>query len=266
MSITKAPIIDPFNVLEIARGNVAGMVTINKFGRSTNVDNGVATDIWDRANATNDVDIWVAPTQARTHDIVSSSASDDGSPVGVGARTIKVFGLTGWGTKEVSEDIVMNGTTNVPTANSYVIVHRMQVLTKGATSSNVGLITATAQTDGTVTAQINAGEGQTLMAIYGIPSTQTAFVGRIYGSVNEAQGAAGNADVSLMVNPEPDAELLNFITKHRFGLDDTGTSALSVNYYTPKVFAGPLIIKMQAIGGTNDLSVSAGFDLILVDN
>lgn len=72
-------------MLEVAAGNVPGNKSVNKFGRSTNVDNDVATDIWDRANATHDQDIWIAPTQARIHNIASTSANDDGDPVGVGA-------------------------------------------------------------------------------------------------------------------------------------------------------------------------------------
>ena len=82
----------------------------------------------------------------------------------------------------------MDGTTNVPTLNSYVIIHRMKVLTKGATNVNVGVITATADTDGTVTARIDVGRGQSQMAIYGVPSIQTAYVFRFYSNVLKASG------------------------------------------------------------------------------
>jgi hypothetical protein len=161
--------------LELSKGNISGHSKVNKFGRTTNCDSGVPTDIHDGANSTDDVAIWVAPTQARIHNIVSTSVADDSA--GVGAKTIQVYGLTAWDALEVSETIIMDGTTDVPTNNLYVIIHRMKVLTCGATAINVGVITATATpTDATVTAQINALEGQTQMALYGIPSGITAYM------------------------------------------------------------------------------------------
>lgn len=251
-------------MLELARPtaiNRTGMAAINKFGQSTNVGNGVSTDIWDRANAAHDQPIWVAPTQARVHNIASSD-SGDASPSGAGARTLRIYGLTAWDTPETSEDIVMNGTGNVPTSNSYVIIDRMEVLTKGATSSNIGIITATAATDTTVTAQITAGNGQTLMAIYAVPSGYTLYLTRVYASILKA-GSAGFADCSLLVNPEPDNELTNFLVKHTFGALSTGTSEGQHTFEPYKAIPGPAIVKVQAIGSASALDVSGGFDGIL---
>lgn len=262
ISIYPAPTTNPPS-LDIPLGNVDGQTSVNKFGRSTNVDSGVDTDIWDRANSTDDQDIWTAPTTARTHDIASTSASDTSG--GAGARTIQVYGLTSWSTAEVSETITMNGTSNVATSNSYVIIHRMKVLTKGATNVNVGVITATAQTDSTVTAQINAGEGQTQMAIYGVPSTQTAYMTQLYASCNRAVSSVA-VNVSLLQNPEPDTELTNFLIKHTAGLNTAGSSAINHLFTMNNGFSGPCILKVQASANANDADVSAGFDLILVDN
>jgi hypothetical protein len=253
--------------LEVARGNVPGMSSVNKFGRNIEIDSGVTADIWDGGHtlASGGVSlIWVAPTVARIHEIVSSSANDTSG--GVGARTIRIYGLTSWDTKEVSEDITLNGAGIVATTNAYVIIHRMEVLTKGATNVNVGIIKATAQTDNTITAQIQVGNGQTEMAIFGIPSTQTAYVYNYYAEVNKAGGAAGVVDNCLVVNPEPNAELTNFIIKHRFGLQTVGTSSYSHPFNPPKKIEGPAIIKSTVVSGTNDMDVSAGFDLILADN
>ena len=253
-------------ILEASRGNILGVSTYNKFGRNTEIDAGVTADIWDGGH-TGDVSlIWVAPTQARIHDIKSSSSDDDGNPVGDGARTIRIFGLKNWDTAESNEDIILNGTSNVATSNAYVLIHRMRVLTKGATNVNVGVITATAQSNNTITAQINAGKGQTQMCIYGIPSTQKVHMKRLYGNVNKAGGAAGLVDVTLLFNPEPDAELTRFLVRHTFGLQTVGTSALTISYSTPKILEGPGIIKIQVLSGTANMDVSAGFDLIIVDN
>ncbi len=254
--------------LEVARGNVSGMSAINKYGRNTSINNGVTADIWD-GGATGGTLIWVAPTVAATHTIASTSASDDG-PSGVGARTIRIFGLPDWDTAEVSEDITMDGAgANAQvTSNSYVIIYRMKVLTNGGTNINVGIITATADAPSaaTVTAQINASQGQTHMAIYGVPSTQKAFIGSFYTNMNKSGGAAGNIDLTLLSNPEPDAELLNFLSKHTVGMITTGSSGFNHDYYTPKLIEGPAIIKIQALSGTNAMDVSSGFDLIIVNN
>ena len=249
--------------LEVSRGNINGVTAVNKFGRSTNVDSGVDTDIHDGANATDDVDTWVAPTQARTHQVTSTSTSD--TSAGAGAKTLQVYGLTDWDTAEVSETITMNGTSNVATANTYVIIHRMKVLTKGTSGPNAGVITATADTDTTVTAQINIGEGQTQMAIYGIPSIQTGYISEYYCSAVKGAAAASVA-MTLLANPEPDVEVTKFITKHTMGIVTDGSNFAEQVFSPYYKIAGPAIIKMQGNASAINTDVSAGFDIYLVDN
>jgi hypothetical protein len=251
--------------LDLSLGRITGMSTLNKFGRNIEIDNGVTADIWDGgytvASGGTSL-IWVAPTAARTHVIDSDNGGD--TSAGAGARTVRIYGLTSWNSAEVSEDITLNDASPPSTENSYVIIHRMKVLTKGATNVNIGNITATAAApDSTVTARILAGQGQTQMAIYGVPSTQDAYITNVYANANKAQ-ASGSVDISLDVNPEPQTELTNFLVKHTFGLQTTGSSAYDVHFHLPKKIEGPAIIKIQAVAGANDMDVSAGFDLILV--
>lgn len=250
--------------LEVAKGTVAGHFAENKFARAPFGCQTTPTDIWDRADTGGTQQLWIAPTAARTHQIVSTDVGDAGG--GIGARTVRVVGLTSWSTVEVSEDITMNGTTNVPTVNAYVIIHRMKVLTKGATDVNIGTITATADADTTITAQINAEKGQTQMSMYGIPSTQIAYMGNYYASFNKASGASASVLVQLLFNPEPDAELTNFMVRHTQGLTDTGTSGLDLPFNPPAKFPGPGILKVQCEATSADRDLSAGFDLILVNN
>ena len=257
--------------LNIARGLEEGVSHVNKFGRAEAGIQTTLTDIWDRADATPTQQVWVAPTQARLHDITSSSTADDGTPegAGAGAQAIRVFGLTDWDTNEVNEDVILNGTGNVATSNSYVIIHRMKIIPVGGTyETNVGIITATAQTDGTVTAQINIGNGQTEMAIYGIPSTQIAYMTEFDVNAHNTGNPATvmENDFDLVVNENPNLNLSVFIKKANVGMIVTGSSAF------PKIFnpylkiPGPAIVKFQAISTLADTEGVAEFDLILVDN
>lgn len=259
------------SMLDISIGRFSGFIPYNKFGRAPAGVQSSATDIWDRADATPTQSVWTAPTAARTHSIVSTSDedSDSGGSVaqGNGARTIRIFGLKTWDdTGETTEDITMDGTNAVNTANSYVIIYRMRVLTSGTSGPNVGTITATAATDSTVTAQMNATEGSTLMAIFGIPSTQTAYITQWYATINKAGGAVATIDFRLRINSEPDTQASDFVTVDERGLQSTGTSSDTFSNSPYRVIAGPAIIKVQGIGSTNDIDASGGFDMIIVDN
>lgn len=244
-----------------AQGLITGFSSVNKFGRAPNGVQTTPTDIWDRADATPTQQIWIAPTQARTHQLVSTSAADTGA--GVGARTVRIFGLTSWDTSEISEELTMNGLVNVPTVNQYVIVHRVEISTKGATSTNVGTITATADVDGTITAAVRPSLGQTQMVVYGIPSTHNAYIGLMYGTILRTGGAAVAVDMGLLVNPEPQTELLNFLVKETFSIAKDGTSAYTRPFYVPLEVEGPAIIKFQGTSTVSDTDVFGGFDLIL---
>ena len=249
--------------LSIVRGLVGGATGVSKFGAApSGAQTTAGADVWDLADATPTQSIWLAPTAARIHAIVSSSDSDGktGSPNSVGARTIRVFGLKTWASAETSEDITLTGTDAVNTVNSYVIIHRMKVLTSGSTSINVGIIKATAATDNSITAVILAGNGQTEMAIYGVPSTQNFYLTRWDCALDKAQGAVASCDFRLRVNENPNVQTTNFIRKENISLQSTGANCYQRHYeYYPR-FEGPCIIKVQAISSIADVDVHSGFD------
>lgn len=250
--------------LQVARGLVTGVASVNKFGAAPDGVQITATDIWSRADSATTQQIWLAPTAARVHAIVSSSTNDDGAPVGTGARTIRVYGLQTWSSAESSEDITLNGTTPVNTAQSYVIIHRMKVLTCGASGPNVGNITATAATDATVTAVIATGDGQTEMAIYGVPSTQDFYMTRWSCAIAKSSGTAAHVTFELRVNENPDVQTTAFLRKNDLAVQSTGANNVEKHFDNPGKFAGPCIIKVQGMGSAADIDTKAGFDGYLV--
>ena len=250
--------------IAIAAGWVEGATSIEKFGQNEVVADNVTADVWD-GGATGGNLIWDAPT-ASTHTIASADAGDTAG--GAGARAVKVWGLKDWDTKEVSETVIMNTASPNSTVNSYVIIHRMRVTDNGDTSSNIGTITATADTGGVVTAQINPTKGQTHMAIWGLPSVQTAFLGVHCGSLIRASGggSTGYLAINLAVNHDPANHPTVFVRQSPIGLSLNGTSFYQKFFYVPKVIRGPAIIKMQVASKTSSLDVAAGFMCNVLEN
>jgi hypothetical protein len=253
--------------LDAVRGLAPGVTTLNKFGQAPDGVQTTATDIWSRANASATQQIWLPPTTARVHAIASSSTSDDGDPAGVGARTVRVYGLTAWSTAETSEVVTLNGTGAVNTANAYVIIHRMKVLTSGASGPNVGTITATAATDTTITAVILPGLGQTEMAIYGVASGRSLYLTRWSAQMDKITGATPvSANLSLLICENPTADPRVYLRKHDLHLQSTGTSAYQATFDPPIKYAGPCIVKVQASATAADTDISSQFDGYLVED
>jgi hypothetical protein len=243
--------------LSVPAGLFAEYLGLNKFGRTTDADSGVLTDVWDGANGTTAQPIWLAPTAARIHALVSTDAAD--AAAGTGANTVQVYGLQTWASPETSEIISLDGLTPINTANSYVIIHRVKVLTFGSGGPNAGTISLTAAVDNTLTAQINPGDGQTQMAIYGVPSGQSLFMTQYYGSLNKAVRTAG-ADFRLVVNPIPQTQPAGFIVKHTMGSVSEGSGSIQHEFDPYFRIDGPAIIKLQVTTDTANSAADGGFD------
>ena len=258
--------------LEASLGNREGYATVNKFGEAIDCDSGIPTDVWDGADGTTSTDIWVPPTVARIHSIVSTSDvdSDTGGAVGQGAglRTVKVYGLTDWDTAESSETVVMDGTDGTDTTSSYVIIHRIVGLTWGANGVNTGVITAVAATDATVTAAILAGQNQTQMCILGIPSTQRLRITGVCASIVKGTGTTARADGEMLMMTDPATSVGDntaWTNKENFLLVE-GQNPWEHRYSVPKACAGPCIMKIQVTSNTNGTKCVGVFDGYIVDN
>ena len=143
---------------EVALGRRQGATTWNKFGYNADID--IGTEVVAAQGGT-----FTFLTAASTLTIVSSSTDDDGSPAGTGAQTITIYGIDANRVAQ-TEVVTMDGTTNVVTATSWLGINRAIVSSAGSTYSNVGNITITATTGGTVQAYIPATKGTTQQLIF----------------------------------------------------------------------------------------------------
>lgn len=244
--------------LQVSRGLHPGLSHINKFGFNPAIGTGSdPEDLWDRGG------LWVGPTAARIHTIVSTSV-EDGAAGLTGALTMRVLFLDS-DLALATEDVELNGQGNVLMDAAAWRIYRMVILTAGSTESNIGIITATAAVDGTVTAQIAVTEGQTLMAIYTVPAGKTAYMTRAYATID---GSGGTTRATLTIKQRKGIEGVTpvTITRHRVSYNETGTSARSWEYHPPKIFSEKTDIIMRIDSVTGTIAISGGFDLILVDN
>lgn len=240
--------------IEVSKGNIAKHSRVNKHGLNPNIDTGTAPeDIIYQGG------IWVPPTTARVHDVVSSSAND--TSAGTGMRTLTIQGLDG-SYNFASETVTLNGTTPVSTINSYVIIDYAAGLTNGSGGANAGTITLTAQTDATVTTTIPIGFGQNQFAIYQIRNGYKGYLNKVYASMN--QNTAGSTCIVYLMTKTDTGGWLVRRTVH---LNNAGNNSEALEIRPPLQLQGKQLVKLQVFSvSNNNTSVAGGFDLTLVQD
>ena len=155
--------------VEVARGNVNGMVGNRKFGRNPSVGT-TEEDIW----AGGGVYPW--PQAAETLRIAAGGNAND-TAAGTGARTVRIEGLDN-SMNEITEDLTTAGASaSSPTTNTFCRVNRAYVLTSGTyTGTNTGAITIENTSSLNSLANIEAVRGQTQLSMYTVPNGKTAYI------------------------------------------------------------------------------------------
>lgn len=239
--------------LEISKGSIPNHSRVNKSGYNADVDTTTdPEDVWDGGG------IWVQPTQARVHALVSTSPND--TEAGTGARTITLQGLDANYSFQ-SETIILNGTTPVNTVGSYIIIDFMFINTAGSGGTNAGIITATAATDTTITAQINVnGMNQTQMAIHQVRAGHKAYINHWDCGMFQ-QTASSSSEVWLMTKSFGGV----WRTRRVALLNNSGNSHHTDQFLPPIELTEKTLIKIQAFSVTNSsTSIESTFDLTLI--
>lgn len=159
---------------------------------------------------------------------------------------------------EQCEFVIFDGTTPTNTVLSYVRMFGLRGF--GANSLKVvGTVTATAATDGTVSASILDGNNQSLTTVYTIPMNKNGYLFADVASLAKKQSAT--VIVTLR------AGTLNGMgyMLNRFAVSSTGTSALTPAIEFPNFIPSGTDVWMEGDSDANSVGVSAGYTLILVD-
>lgn len=240
--------------LQLARGQIYNHSHVFKYGFNAAVGT-TAETIWLQGAAYN----WI-PTAAA---MKVSSASANDTAAGTGARTIRVEGLDA-NFDVLTEDVTMDGQTQVTTTGVFYRVHRAYVLTAGSVNTNDGIIyvytgtetTGTPDVAGTVYTTIGAGEGQTLQAIYTIPAGYTGYMTQIEAGSKDGTNAT---TITLRTRVNGGA----FRTQQKF-IVFKSTSQLY--HDIPITIAEKTDVEVQGDAAASTTDVAASFDLILVKN
>jgi hypothetical protein len=152
----------PFQQL-VAQGQIPGHSFVHKFGYNPDID--TLTDpetVWSHGG----LYPWSALDGSSQTLYVKSSSGSDTMP-------ITFYGLNNAGA-ETSDTVTLTGTSAVTSNINFKRIYRAFVTTS---TENIGNITwHTESSAGPVVCEIAAGEGQTLMALYTIPTGKTGYL------------------------------------------------------------------------------------------
>lgn len=250
--------------LAIAKNDVTGTSFIHKFGAAPDFDvaDGFVT-VWDGAD---DGDIaqmnYIYSTSAAIDSISSSNSGDTGI-------TIEIQGLDSdydLVTQTATLDAV-DAQTKVSLSTSLIRVFRLKNTSSTDLVGNVYVYEDDTTTGGKpddlslVRAVIENGNNQTLMAVYTIPNGYTGYMRDWYAST---AGAKRDSSHTIKLLARPFGQV--FQLKHISNIDVNGTSYIQHKYEEPEIFEAKTDIEMQMDTDQDIAGVSAGFDIVLVQD
>ena len=238
-------------------GNIAGYSSVNKFGENPDIGVGTTEDLWDGGGT------YSFPTSDTVTHIRSAVNSAD-----TRGKTIEVQGLN------ANWDLVVqtkatdgsDSTTEVELDTALRRVFRMKVLENTVMDEDIW-----AGDDdflvGDAKAIIQAGNNQTLMAIYTVPNGKTAYMTQYYcDNVPTDTKQADSVEFKLWVADR--ANSYEFQLKNSRGIPKVAPGFIHpFRPYMKITQKSDIKISASVIGGSgDDAHPHAGFDLILVDS
>jgi len=238
-------------MLEIAKGNIPGHGQMNKFGRNATVANG--EEIWDGSA------VYVYPATA-----LMTSISQTADQAAMRGQTVSITGLdASWDEVTQTATLDASDTTTVVTLTTALIrCYRVQVTANVVTDQDIRVHNAGETQDYAI---VMAGNNQTLMAVYTVPNGKTAYMTSMYATSNPQGGAPTTLDVLLWARDNDNSYEKQL--KHTMAVSgDLDAYGQFQHFFRPyvKYTQKTDIFVTGSVSGAAD--ISAGFDLIVVDN
>ena len=221
--------------IPIAAGDVSGYKHINKFGYTGTDINGSCT-IWDGNGTTT---LYPYPANGTVTAVGATNTDDDG-------EFVEVQGLDGSG-NEVTETVSIGGAASSATFSRVFRARMVSTANSQDININVG---------GSLGARILSGNGQTLMAVYTVPTGKTAYFLKFIGTLDKS-----NAPVLFKIFARPSGGTFNL--KGQFGTQ--GGNPITYDYPVPLKFEAGTDIKVD-VTTSGSTGCGATFDIVLVDN
>lgn len=230
--------------LEVAQGLIEGYSFNHKFGAVPSMSSGATGSIWD-VNDT--LYPWDALGSGSVVNVERNNVADTGIDV-------TVQGLDD-NYNFAEETITITGADQVGT-QLFTRVNRAFI--SGATTNTANIDIEVGSAGGTTVARINAGFGQTLMAVYTIPAGKTGYI--LHGTATGSSDT--DASGSMMVRYFGTS---SFRVGHAFELQLRG-GQYDYTFTTPIPVPEKTDIDVRASMRSNNKRITAAFDILLVDN
>jgi len=230
----------PHGLLGVAANHYQGLSHVHKFGAVPAMSQNNTGTIWDVNDTTYP---WSAFSTATTLTVDRASATDAG-------KQVLIVGLDG-AYNEIQETVTLTNATGNATTKSFIRVYRAYMTNGSAT--NAGNVTVKAST--TVVAQITAAKGQTLMAIYTVPSGYSAYI--LKGAATCQDGADATGDMFVRYFGD-----LAFRVGHSFEVCGDGGEYM-YDFGIPLRIPEKSDIDIRASVRSNNARLTAAFDILL---
>jgi hypothetical protein len=227
--------------LQVSRGLIAGHKRVFKFGYNGLIQN-VEETIWDVGG------LYAYPSSAVTMTATSSSGATDEDV------QVTIQGLDA-SYNELSETVTLNASGTATTTGSFLRVYRAFVASGTASAGNI-----TIANGGTTYAYVSSADQQTLMALWTVPAGYTAY---LFQTDVTAFTEQNNKFATVQIQTRE----LNgvFRTRDKFAIVENSHRQ---EYVAPIPIPEKTDIRIRAIASSSnaDLEVSAGFDIIYIEN